>query len=186
MIHMYGDIEVEIQDEPTYSTNSTDNPRQYNNEYWRVKAESHYSAAHGVSTLEHGLPISSAIVLGQGGATGIHKDSCSYDGSSIYVAAGDSVYSLSLPMLNLNWARQVDKATCFGVFWLEHLDYLLTWGELSIRSYSVDGKELWSATGSDIFTEGLELKNQKAMITDYNGHVHKVDLVSGEISREST
>ena len=105
---------------------------------------------------------------------------------SLYVAAGDSVYSLSLPMLDLNWAVQVDRATCFGVFWFDRLGYLLTWGELSISSYSVDGKELWSATGADVFSEGLELKNQKAMVTDFNGHVYKIDLISGKISSEST
>jgi len=185
MNRIFGNYEITLRDEPTYSRNSTNNPRSYIHEYCRSDEYEHVSA-HGVAIREHEECLASAIFLGVGGATGVNENSLAFDGSSLYVAAGDALYSLSLPALELNWCEKVDFTTCFGVFWLQERNCLLTWGELEIGCYTTAGEKLWSSSGPDIFTEGLELQGDIAKITDFNGDVHIVDLNSGAISSANT
>lgn len=130
--------------------------------------------------------VSCAILLGVGGATGVNENSVAFEGESLYVASGDALYSLSLPSLELNWCVKVDFATCFGVFWLKDRNCLLTWGELEIGCYTQTGEKIWSSSGPDIFTEGLELQENIAIVTDFNGDVHNINLSNGEISSANT
>ncbi|MCU7843566.1 MAG: hypothetical protein KZQ93_06965 [Candidatus Thiodiazotropha sp. (ex Monitilora ramsayi)] len=176
----FGKYKITLRNEPMYTRNSTDNPRSYKHEYCRKEEYQHVSA-HGVIAAENENVLSSVVLLGVGGATGVNEHSLAYDGKSLYVAAGDALYSLSLPSLELNWIAKVDFATCFGVFWLQDRNYLLTWGELEIGSYSAAGEKLWGTTGPDIFTEGLVIGNNFAKVTDFNGEVHKINLNNGAI-----
>ena len=121
MIRTLGEVEFEVRDEPAYTINSTDNPRHYNNEYTRAAAEGYFTSAYGIYARKNGIELSSAIVFGSGGATRVHENSIAQDGTNLYICAGDTLYSLSLPALELNWALQVDIATCFAVYWLERL-----------------------------------------------------------------
>lgn len=176
-----GKYEITVTDEPTYSLNSTDNVRTYDYEYCRCN-DSQNVSAHGIHVIENGELISSAIVLGVGGATTVTQYSLAYDGSCVYVAAGDALFSLSIPHLHLNWVNKVDFATCFGVFWLNQNQRLLTWGELEIGCYSGFGEKLWSASGRDIFTGGIEISGNTAKVVDFNGDVYEINLSNGEIS----
>jgi hypothetical protein len=185
MNRVFGNYEVALRDEPAYSRNSTDNPRSYIHEYCRDDKYEHVSA-HGVNVSENEALLGSAVLLGVGGATGVNENSLAFDGSSLYVAAGDALYSLSFPTLELNWCEKVDFATCFGVFWLQDRGCLLTWGELEIGCYSRAGKKLWGATGPDIFTEGMDLQGGIAKVTDFNGDVHEINLSNGAISSANT
>jgi hypothetical protein len=181
----FDNYEVNLIDEPTYSRNSTDNLRRYVHEYCRSDEYQHISA-HGISVTENEDLLASVVLLGVGGATGVNENSMAYDGSSIYVAAGDALFSLSMPHLELNWAKRVDFATCFGVFWLEDRNCLLTWGELEIGCHTKTGEKLWSTYGPNIFTEGLELDNDVAKVTDFDGVAHKIRLSDGEILDANT
>ncbi|QSX36874.1 hypothetical protein [Shewanella sedimentimangrovi] len=185
MNKVFGNYEVAIRDEPTYSRNSTDNPRSYINEYCRNDKYEHVSA-HGINVSENEEILGSAVLLGVGGATRVNDNSLAFNGTSLYVAAGDALYSLSLPALKLNWCKKVDFATCFGVFWLDDRSCLLTWGELEIGCYSKDGEKLWSTSGPDIFTEGMEVHGGIAKVTDFNGDVHEINLSNGAISSANT
>lgn len=185
MNRVFGNYKIVFRDEPTYSRSSTDNPRKYGYEYCRSKEYQHVSA-HGINVLEDEEPLSSAILLGVGGATGANENSLAFDGNSIYVAVGDALYSLSLPGLKLNWCERVDFATCFGVFWLKDRNCLLTWGELEIGCYSNTGEKLWGSTGPDMFTEGMEIQGGIAKVKDFNGDVHQVNLENGVISSANT
>lgn len=180
MRRMFGEYEVVLQDESEYSRNSTDNSTHYAHEYCR-DAVSGYASAHGVSVFKQGSLLGNAVVLGMGGATGIHEHSLAYDGCTLYVASGDSVYALGLPSLELNWCEKVDFATCFGVFWLEDRNCLITWGELEIACYTQTGKNLWRAQGSDIFSERFELDEDTAKAVDFNGDVYEINLDNGAI-----
>ncbi|MBK1790037.1 hypothetical protein [Persicirhabdus sediminis] len=185
MNRVFGNYEVTLRDEPTYARHSSDNPRDYIHEYCRSDKYQHVSA-HGINVVEGEEPLGSAVLLGVGGATGINEHSLAFDGNSLYVASGDALYSLSLPTLEMNWCEKVDFATCFGVFWLQGRNCLLTWGELEIGCYSIGGTKLWSTSGPDIFTEGLELQESIAKVTDFNGEVFEINLNNGEISRANT
>lgn len=185
MNRVFGNHQVTLRDEPAYSLNSTDNPRGYSHEYFRDD-DYHYTSAHGINVSENDKTFSSAIVLGFGGATGIHDNSVAYDGDGIYVAAGDALYSLTLPSLQLNWVIKVDLATCFGVFWLEQRNFLLTWGELEIGCYSKSGRKIWSASGPDIFTEDFELQKDTVKVTDFNGQIFSINLSNGVITNANT
>lgn len=185
MNRVFGNYEIALRDEPAYSRNSADNPRSYIHEYCRSDEYQHVSA-HGISVSENEELSSSAILLGVGGATGVNENSLAYDRNSIYMAAGDALFSLSFPSLSLNWCKQVDFATCFGVFFLQDSDCLLTWGELEIGCYSKTGKKLWGSTGPEIFTEGMEIQDGIAKVTDFNGDVHKINLKNGTISSANT
>lgn len=123
------------------------------------------------------------MLLGVGGATGVNKSSVAQDGHNLYVAAGDAVYSLSMPTLNLVWCIKVDSATCFGVYWLLDQDCILTWGELEIGCYSRAGEKFWAVTGPDIFTEGFEVAGNVARVTDFNGDVYSINLNHGQMTR---
>ncbi len=185
MNRVFGNYEVSLRDEPTYSRNSTDNSRGYVHEYCRNDEYQHVSA-HGINVSENEETLSSAVLLGVGGATGVNENSLAFDSNSLYVAAGDALYSLSLPDLELNWCSKVDFATCFGVFWLKGRNCLLTWGELEVGCYSKSGKKLWSTSGPDIFTEGLEVLDSVAKVTDFNGDVYEISLSNGAISSANT
>lgn len=185
MNRIFENYEVTLRDEPVYSRNSADNPRAYIHEYCRSDEYQHVSA-HGVSVREDEETLASAILLGVGGATGINENSVAFDGESLYMASGDALYSLSLPSLELNWCVKVDFATCFGVFWLQDRNCLLTWGELEIGCYTQTGEKMWSSSGPDIFTEGLELHEDIATVTDFNGDVHNINLSNGAIASANT
>ena len=45
---------------------------------------------------------------------------------------------------------------------------------------------MWSSSGPDIFTEGLELHEDIATVTDFNGDVHNINLSNGAISSSNT
>ncbi len=185
MNRVFGNYEVTLRDEPTYSRNSADNPRRYIHEYCR-NDEYQYVSAHGINVEENEEALGSVVLLGVGGATGVNENSLAFDGNSLYVAAGDALYSLSLPGLELNWCEKVDFATCFGVYWLKDRNCLLTWGELEIGCYSKAGVKLWGSSGQDIFTEGLKIKNNIAKVTDFSGDVYEINLDDGVISSANT
>lgn len=185
MNRIFKNYEVTLRDEPVYSRNSADNQRAYFHEYCRNDEYQHVFA-HGVSVRENDETLASAILLGVGGATGVNENSVAFDGESLYMASGDALYSLSLPSLELNWCVKVDFATCFGVFWTRDRNCLLTWGELEIGCYTRTGEKIWSLSGPDIFTEGLELHEDIATVTDFNGDVHNISLSNGAISSANT
>lgn len=88
--------EVTLLDEPTYSPNSSDNVRSYDIEICRDEQYESISA-HGLMVGDVGAPDSSVILWGVGGATGVNENSIAYHNNTCFVAAGDSVFSLSIP-----------------------------------------------------------------------------------------
>jgi len=179
-----GNYQIVITDEPAYRLNAGINRSPCINEYCRSDKYEN-SSAHGIVVTEHEALLGSAVLLGIGGGTGVSDNSVASDGSNLYVVAGDALFSLSIPALELIWCTRVDFATCFGVYWLEDRNCLLTWGELEIGCYSTASEKLWGATGSDIFTEGFEIESDRAKVTDFNGDVYAVNLSNGQITRVS-
>ncbi|MCG7563109.1 hypothetical protein [Pseudoalteromonas sp. McH1-42] len=179
MKKIFNGIDVTLINEPHYSINSTDNLRSYEVELCRnIKSE--YSSAHGLFLGEIDNPESSVIFLGIGGATVVHQYSFTIKNDICYVASGDSVFSLKLPTLELIWVEKVDFATCFGVFWVDEYDCLISWGELDICRLNSSGDKVWSISGPEIFTEGFEFDGDYVLVTDFDGIVHKISIETGE------
>lgn len=176
------DYQVSLFDEPTYSTNSTDNIRSYNTELCRNDDYQHMSA-HGIIVGDTDSPKASVILLGVGGATAIHADSITYYKQLCFVAAGDSVFALNIPTLEKNWIRKVDFATCFGVYWLEVEGCLITWGEVDICRFTSSGEKVWCASGADIFTEGFKIREKYIELTDFNNDKYLINIESGDINQ---
>ena len=182
---VFQNYEISVRDEPTYSRNSTDNARSYNNEYCRSEKYQHISA-HGITVGDIHSQHSSAIILGVGGATGVNEDSVAYCSDTLFIAAGDAVFSLTLPSLELKWCKKVDFATCFGVYWVQDKSCLITWGELNVSCLSEHGKEIWSTSGPDIFTEAFEVKGDFIKVTDFNNDMFLINIENGEMSNANT
>ncbi|TQV72918.1 hypothetical protein FLL45_15750 [Aliikangiella marina] len=179
MKKVFEGYELTLVEEKTYSTNSTDNIRSYKTELCR-NSEYRHTCAHGVFVGDIESPQASTILLGVGGATGIHEDSIAYHDSICFIAAGDSVFALQLPSLELLWCRKVDFATCFGIYWVKEKNCLISWGEVDVRRLTKDGDIEWAASGSDIFTEGFELDKDQIEITDFNNDVYKIEIETGK------
>ena len=179
------DLEVKLIDEPYYSVNSTDNVRTYDAEYCRDNKYQH-SCAHGIALVEGECLKASVVLIGVGGRTAAHESSLVRVGSTCFVACGDSVFALNFPSLELLWVRRVDFATCFGVYWCENFDSLITWGELNVCRLDSRGNELWSVAGTDILTESFEIKGGHIWVTDYVGDKLRISIESGSSEQLST
>jgi hypothetical protein len=176
---------VTLIDEPTYSKGSTDNIRSYNTELCR-KDEYRLASAHGVIVGDLESPEASVILLGVGGATGVHNESIAHYGNLCFIAAGDAVFSLKVPSLELKWCKKVDFATCFGVYWIESENCLITWGEVDVCRLTATGEIVWTTSGADKFTEGFKIKKDHIELADFNNDKYKVDIQTGKIKRMST
>ena len=138
------------------------------------------SCAHGLLTGDMESPDKSVVMLGIGGATGVHIHSLVCTKNSCFIAVGDSVYSIAIPSLELNWCVKVDFATCFGVYLLSEKNCLISWGEVDIKRLCLNGDIAWSYSGADIFTENLEISEDFIEITDFNNQKYVINIESGE------
>ncbi len=178
-------IEVHLVDELMYTPGSADNVRKYKTEMCRDK-ESWHACAVGVVVGDIEAPETSAILLGVGGATSINPNSICYKSNTCFIAVGDSVFALNLPSLKLQWCKKVDFATCFGVYWHAGHNCLITWGEVEVCRLTESGIKIWSASGSDIFTEGFELKKEHIELTDFNKEKYVINYKNGVITNKYT
>lgn len=166
---------IELVDEATYSFNSTDNLRTY---LFTVNLayEARASSVHGV--LLNGTRL---VVLGnQGGCSGVHANSCVYLEGNLYVAVGDSVACLKLDPFEFQWSVKTDYATCFGIYFQEQRQALISHGEIEISRISVAGKVLWRSSGADIFSEGVFLLPNFIQAVDFNQKPYRFDYANGE------
>jgi hypothetical protein len=141
---------IEVIDEPTHSFGSVDNLRSYSFEK-NLASRSRPTSAHGVLLDGHSL----AVFGCDGGATGVNPHSLVSTGGRCYLAIADHVVCFVPKPFEFKWALQTDTAACFGVHYQKDHDALISHGELEISRFSECGKLLWSASGSDIFTEAF-------------------------------
>ena len=111
-----GSTSWSLVNEPMYKPGSADNVRSYAREYNVTDAEYQPCSRHGLVLGECGFVRQSCILLAARGATSVHEHSIAIVDNTCFVAVGDTLCSLSLPLLDLLWHRQVDWATCFGVY----------------------------------------------------------------------
>lgn len=177
-----GKYGLELIDEPLYSPGSADNVRSYRREHNFNDAEYRPTSRHGLVLREGGNLRESCILLAGGGASGVHEHSAVTLGDTCFVAVGDTLCSLALPSLDVLWHRQVDAATCFGVYYSTKHQCLISHGELEIARVSLSGEVVWSAGGADIFSERFELHADYIEAVDFNRMVYRLDLANGTLS----
>jgi hypothetical protein len=171
--------EIALMDEPLYTPGSADNLRSYSREYKLTDAGSRPSSRHALVLRDDDTSAQSVILLAGGGVTGLHEHSALILGDTCFVAVGDTLCSLALPSLELLWHRQVDTATCFGVYYSAKHHCLISHGELEIARLSLSGEVAWSSGGADIFSEGFELHPDYIEAVDFNRMVYRMDIATG-------
>jgi len=165
---------VELVKTPMHRLGSADNTHDYPLEL--VIGDGHdLSSMRGV--LVNGRP--TALLAGSRGATGLHAHAAVVIDDALYIAVGDSVACLGLRPFALRWATRTDDATCFGVHFDASRSALISHGELEIARLSPDGHILWSASGADIFSEGLTLAADAVEAIDFNERRYRFDYDSG-------
>ena len=124
----FNDLNVEIFNDYTYTFNSSVNVHKYMFEYSFY--DTFITSKHGIVVKNNDIIIYSAILLGNGGPTGIHEKAFLIDNNSIIICCGNALFSLTLPELKLNWKKEIDDASAFGIYKMNS-DYIIH-GELEI------------------------------------------------------
>ncbi|THU38309.1 hypothetical protein FAM09_16670 [Niastella caeni] len=170
------DLTIDFFDDPLFS-NSSENSALYHKIYQPGK-EYIPTSQHAVIIYKSYVTISSAILLVAAGATSVTPDSILIDEDNLILRCSNTVFSLTLPDLNLNWMTEADWATCFSIH--KYQDSYITHGETSIARIDKKGNILWSYSGADIFVcleEGnpFEMHDNYIELTDFNGGKYKID-----------
>jgi hypothetical protein len=176
-----GHFVLTLLDNPTYSPESADNLRAYDHEY-SFAENYHPSSTYGVVCRGSLQQESSCALLAAGGATRVNRNSAVIVGERCFVGIGDSICSLAFPGLQLEWARRVDSATCFGVYHVPAHDCLISHGELEIARLNLSGDIVWSSGGRDIFSEGFRLFGGVVEAVDFQHYVYHFDIATGQSS----
>jgi hypothetical protein len=116
MLFKAGNDDWDLIDGPTSKPGSVDSIRSAARESNFTDAASSPSSRHGLVLLEGGMVRQSCILLVGGGASGVHEHSIAIVGNTFDLAVGDTLCSLAPPSFELRWHRQVDPATCLGIY----------------------------------------------------------------------
>lgn len=176
-IHYDGYV-IQFTDEPNYSPHSTDNKRHYQDILCADDSDGYYSSAYGISVWQAGECIAEKLLLGSGGATGIHTYSAIADKNGVHICCGDSVFSLSLPQLDCQWITKADLATCFQIY--PYQDDYIVHGELFITRLNPQGKRQWQYGGRDIFVTldarypDFSMEKDGILLTDFSLNQYKI------------
>ena len=168
---------LQVVNEPAYTLSSADNAVRYPVEV-NLDPQNRPSSVHGL--LLAGSPI--ALFANSGGTSGVHEHSAVFVDGFLYLAVGDSVICLSLLPFQVRWKFKADDATCFGVYYDQPHNALLSHGELSITRFNRDGTVVWAASGADIFSEGFSLHSQYVEAIDFGGRLYKFKYSDGKPS----
>ena len=146
----YKNYVIEIIDEICYSLNSADNIYNYD-KVFIVGTETECPTKYGIKikTFDDEIIKDCLLVCKTGAGTSVCKETCVLDEETIFICISNVVVSLSLTDLDLNWFKEVDFATAFGIYKMNE-DFIVH-GELSITRINKDGKIIWQQSGSDIF-----------------------------------
>jgi hypothetical protein len=170
---------LEVLDEPGYAFGSAVNTRHYQREELLGDGQ-HRASRHGVTCVADGRELASVIFGAAGGASGVHERSLARLRDLAFLAVGPFIVCLQLPALSLEWAREVDQATCFGI----HIDPeqrgLVCHGELEVSRLTLSGEIVWQASGRDIFTGELSVDSALVRAEDFNGDTYVFDLGTGK------
>jgi hypothetical protein len=177
--HSYQNLVIEVFDDPTFQSVSTNNKFNYSKHYSSDNEGYTPTSKHGIKIYQDGKEKNSCIVLGTGGGTSIYDHSSVVAAGQLLVCCADNIFCLSLPDLILDWNIQADQATCFQIYTLQQ-DYIVH-GEMTISRIDKNGNIKWQYCGCDIFVtldakEAFTLNPDHIALTDFNNAKYKVDF----------
>lgn len=177
--YQYKYLTIEVLDEPTYKFGSADNNFNYSKHYFGDGAKEYPTSKHGIKIYQDYQIIDSCIIIGSGGATGVHQNSSLLDKDQLIICCCETIFCLTLPELELKWKTQADQATCFQIFKQED-DYIIH-GELQVAKLDKFGKIIWEFGGADIFVcidneEEFKIENDGILVTDFAKTKYKIDF----------
>jgi hypothetical protein len=175
MILKSGNHSITINQEEYHSSGSNDHLKHYSKQY-HLAPKYQPSAVYGLVVDDQ----FKCLILAAGGGTNVSEQSVVFQPASLYVGLGDQLVCLSLPDLQLLWHKQVDEATCFGIYLSPDGMGLLAHGEMAVSKVSFAGETIWSYSGKDILTGGFVMHEKHAEVIDFNKQPYHIDIKSGE------
>ena len=177
--YLYDNLTVEVFNDSTFSLNSNDNLNVYKNIYFGEDAEKHPSSKHGIRLFENDEEINNCLIIGSGGGTGIYENSSILDSGNLLICCSDSVFSISILDLKLNWVKKLDMATCFKILRIEN-DFVVN-GEFEITRIDSLGNIIWQFGGADIFVsldyeDSFQLNDNHIVLKDFTGTSYMIDF----------
>jgi len=174
-----GEFQIDIFSDPDFRRDSADNLHQYNSIY--LNEDGYRSTSiFGIKVYKDAELLNSALIGASGGGTGVHPTGMIVEPERLVICCSDSVFSLALPTLALQWKTKTDDATCFEIFKYRS-DYIVH-GELAVSRLSADGDLIWQQSGADIFTtlnsnEGdFVVTDSYILATDWDNRKYKFDF----------
>lgn len=177
--YQYKNFAIEVLDEQTYKFGSSDNNFSYTKHYFGVDATEYPTSKHGIKIYQGDQIIDNCIVIGSGGATGIHANSSLIDNDLLLLCCCNTIFCLTLCDLELKWKTQADQITCFQIF--KNQDDYIIHGELQIAKLDKNGNIKWEFGGADIFVsidgeEEFKIENDGILLTDFAKTKYKIDF----------
>ncbi len=172
---------ITISDDRHYTVGSVDNVNPYNYEYIQGGARpDSIITSHGIRVIDVcGEEVASCVLLATGGLTCVHEQSAIIHDSSCVIAVSSYIVSLALPSLELEWTTEADPCTCFGVYFSDKHQCLISHGELTVARFTLGGQEVWSIGGADIFSNGFSLFENFLEVIDFENRKYRIDLNTG-------
>jgi hypothetical protein len=173
----HNDLTIEVFDDASFNQ-SPDSSTHYDKVYRPGKDKEYKPASqHAIVVYKDNIKLASAILLASAGATSVTEDSVIIVDNNIITRCCNTVFSLTLPDLKLNWMTQVDWATCFSIH--KYQDDFITHGEVSIVRIDSNGKILWNYGGADIFVthdgaSSFDMHEDHIELKDFTGRKYKV------------
>lgn len=188
MIMNLNNLKIEVFSDELYAINSADNVRRYDyiySSYNSINKEyDRYASKYGIVLKDEEKILKSAILIAGGGGTTIpHERSAAVDKANLVIILGDSVFSIALSDLSINWIVTCENCvTCFEIY--SCTDGYIVHGEVSILKISKFGKIEWEFFGRDIFVtpEGIDdfqINDNYAIVKDWDYNVYKIDIING-------
>jgi len=177
--YQYKDLRVEVMNEPDYKFGSSDNHFKYSKHYFGDGGTEYATSKHGIKIYRDEEIIDSCIVIGSGGATGVHQNASLLVNDHLLLCCSDTIFCLTLPGLALKWETKADQATCFQIF--KHQDDYIIHGELQVTKLDKHGNKKWEFGGADIFVnidneEEFKLEPDGILLTDFSKTKYKIDF----------
>lgn len=177
---------IEVINDYCYTINSKDNTYTYQYQHGDKDGieESTGSPRYGLRLYIDEIEYSSAIIFGRGWANSFSDNLISINYTEIVILAGNSVFCLELPSLDLKWRADGQWITGFRIYKTQNA--YVVHGELSIGKVSFEGNLEWEFYGRDIFVlpsgeNNFNICEELIQVLDWEGYRYKITLDGKEI-----
>ena len=177
--YTYKDFTIEVFDYPDFKLTANFQSTEYRNLYFGNNERIKPASIHGIKVFIGKKEISSALVLGSRGTTGVYPNSSLLDHDQLVLCCCNIIFCFALPLLTLKWQIEADEICCFKILQLPNA--YLVHGEMQISRLSRTGVIEWEFSGNDIFVSpdsAVEcmISGDRILLTDFSGEKYTLDL----------